>query len=130
MKAPTYIEKYLDLGYRNGLLEKGPVETLSQLWRKNGRDHQTPKDFADSLVREGLLTRFQADKLLAGLWRGFVIRGKYRLLERLGSGGMGEVYLCEHILMGRKVAPKILPGAQARDHAALARSAREARAVA
>ena len=35
--------------------------------------------------------------------------GKYKVLERLGSGGMGSVYLCEHKLMRRRVAVKVLP---------------------
>src|SRR5208283_3658889 len=81
-------------------------------------------------IRAGFLTNFQAEKLLTGRWRGFLISGKYRLLDRLGSGGMGAVYLCEHVLMGRRVALKVLPINQAEDPASLARFYREARAVA
>src|SRR5207248_8560853 len=50
--------------------------------------------------------------------------------QRLGSGGMGCVYLCEHVLMRRRVALKVLPLTQAKDPAALERFYREARAVA
>src|SRR5207247_1005688 len=99
-------------------------------WQGNNLIHETPREMADSLIREALLTHFQAEKLLAGRWRGFIISGKYRLLERLGAGGMGTVYLCEHILMGRKVALKVLPPQHAGDAASLARFHREARAVA
>jgi serine/threonine protein kinase len=130
MPAPTTISEFLTLGYRSGLLEKDPVESLLEAWRQDNRTHQTPRELADSLIREGLLTHFQAEKLVAGRWRGFIISGKYRLLERLGAGGMGAVYLCEHILMGRKVALKVLPVQQAEDAASLARFHREARAVA
>ncbi len=91
---------------------------------------QKPHQLAKALVRSGMLTNFQAEKLLSGRWRGFLISGKYRLLERLGAGGMGAVYLCEHILMGRRVALKVLPIAQAEDPASLARFYREAKAVA
>lgn len=39
----------------------------------------------------------------------------YRILRRLGAGGMGEVFLAEHLLMRRWVALKILPTAAAED---------------
>src|SRR5207244_7135225 len=79
------------------------------------------RQLADALVRDGLLTRFQAESLLVGKWRGFVISGKYRLLQKLGAGGMGSVYLCEHIRMRRRVALKVLPIRQGEDAAAVER---------
>ena len=84
---------------------------------------------AGILVRDGFLTQFQAEQILQGKWRRFTI-GKYKVLERLGSGGMGAVYLCEHKLMRRRVAVKVLPTAKAADPSALERFYREARAVA
>src|SRR5207253_4182503 len=106
------------------------LHTCQSNWDVSGTKPKSPKDLADALIKEGLLTHFQAEKLIAGRWRGFIIAGKYRLLERLGAGGMGAVYLCEHIKMGRRVALKILPLQQAEDQASLARFYREARAVA
>ena len=125
MPAPTTIDGFLELGYKSGLLQRDAAETVQA-----GAACQSPKELADALIRAGALTHFQAEKLLAGRWRGFMIAGKYRLLERLGCGGMGAVYLCEHMMMGRKVALKVLPVAQAEDPACLARFYREARAVA
>jgi len=128
MPAPTTVEDFLDFGFRSGLLKQTAVQTLQT--RLNGHSPTTPRALADACIEQGLLTSFQAEKLLAGRWRGFVIAEKYRLLERLGAGGMGAVYLCEHVHMGRHVALKVLPLAQAEDPASLARFYREARAVA
>jgi serine/threonine protein kinase len=130
MPGPTTIDGFLELGFKSGLLERESVQSCQSTWNRTGIDPRSPKELADALIREGMLTHFQAEKLIAGRWRGFLIKGKYRLLDRLGAGGMGAVYLCEHIHMGRKVALKILPPQQSEDPASRERFRREAIAVA
>jgi serine/threonine protein kinase len=63
------------------------------------------------------------------MWKRFHI-GKYKVLERIGAGGMGLVFLCEHQVMRRRVAVKVLPTVKAGENAARERFEREARVVA
>src|SRR5262249_48615572 len=56
--------------------------------------------------------------------------GPYQLKQRLGAGGMGEVYLAEHVLLKQPCAVKLIRPERAGDPAALARFEREVRATA
>jgi len=60
---------------------------------------------------------------------GTLIRGKYRIVRQLGRGGMGTVYLAEHILLGRQRALKFISSELSRDAAFLRRFRREAQAA-
>jgi serine/threonine protein phosphatase PrpC len=61
---------------------------------------------------------------------GSVLAGRYRVVRRLGTGAMGEVFLGEHLRMGRRDAIKLLRAGVARDPEAMARFTRGARNVA
>jgi serine/threonine-protein kinase len=56
--------------------------------------------------------------------------GRYRLKERIGSGGMGDVYMAEHRLMKRPCAIKVIRPEKSGDPKAIARFEREVRSTA
>ncbi len=129
MPAPANADELVDLIRKSGVVEDTRLNNyLNQLSSNSGIPADVSK-FAHVLVRDGILTYFQAEQFSLGKWKRFTI-GKYKVLERLGSGGMGQVFLCEHKLMRRKVAVKVLPTAKAEDSSSLERFYREARAVA
>src|SRR5438067_5590994 len=129
MPAPTSNDELLDLVRRSGVLEEKRLEAHLQKLHESNDLPAEPAKLAAAFVRDGLLTNFQSEQLMQGKWRRFAI-GKYKVLERLGSGGMGSVFLCEHKFMRRRVAIKVLPTAKADDPSSLERFYREARAVA
>ncbi len=57
---------------------------------------------------------------------GSIIDGKFRITKKLGEGGMGAVYLGEHVKMGRMSAIKVMSKSMANDPDAIARFNREA----
>jgi response regulator RpfG family c-di-GMP phosphodiesterase len=61
-----------------------------------------------ALVQAGLLTNYQVERVECGVTHGLVL-GNYRVLDAIGHGGMGVVFLAEHRLMKRQVAIKVLP---------------------
>ena len=130
MPAPATVPEFLDLVRKSGLLPDPTVDDVIDRHRAAGTLPQAIDPFAALLVREGLLTFFQAKQLKLGRYKRFTIGSKYRLLELIGAGGMGAVYLCEHTLMKRLVALKVLPVEKLEDPSNLERFHREARAVA
>lgn len=129
MAVPSTTQEFLGLICRSGLLDEPSLSRYFHERRVAPALAAPPERLSQLLVRDGLLTGFQAEQLLIGKWRGFSI-GRYKVLEPLGSGGMATVYLCEHVHMCRRVALKILPLSQAANPASVERFHREARAVA
>src|SRR5215475_9455325 len=129
MPSPTTVAEFVELVRKSGVVDEKRLDAHLEKLRAASALPAEPNRLAGVLVRDGVLTHFQATQFLQGKWRRFTI-GKYKVLEQLGSGGMGSVYLCEHMLMRRRVAVKVLPTAKAEDPAALERFYREARAVA
>ncbi|HWB14208.1 MAG TPA: family 16 glycoside hydrolase [Pirellulales bacterium] len=81
------------------------------------------------LYKQNLLTKFQAQQVAAGRTKSLVL-GNYVVLDKIGAGGMGQVFKAEHRRMRRVVAVKTLPASLTKDAAALARFQREVEAAA
>src|SRR5262245_12691060 len=105
MATPATSTEFLDLVRKSGVTDERRLDAY--LKRVGASLPSAPPALADQLVRDGILTHFQKEQLLQGKWKRFTI-GKYKILERLGAGGMGSVFLCEHKLMRRRVAVKVL----------------------
>ena len=124
MPAPTTADELLDLLQKSNLVEEPRLQAYVQKLRGAATFPADPNRLAQFLVRDALLSYFQAEQLLQGKYKRFTL-GKYKVLEKLGSGGMGTVFLCEHKLMRRRVAVKVLPVPKSEDRASLDRFYRE-----
>ncbi len=69
---------------------------------------QDAESLARELVRKKQLTRYQAEEVYRGKGKALVL-GNYVLMEKIGAGGMGQVFKACHRRMDRIVAIKLLP---------------------
>ncbi len=104
-------------------------DALAGFLTQSGTLPPTASDTATRLIQAGILTPFQARLILQGKHKGFKL-GPYRILNQIGAGGIGIVYLAEHAALRRRVALKVLPVKQARDQSNVDRFYKEARAAA
>ncbi len=125
--AKVETPRFLELVKQSRLVED---DVLGKCLAQFGADlPDDPEVLAEALIQADRLTRWQADNLLNGKHKGFWL-GSYRLLGKLGRGGMSTVYLAEHELMRRRAAIKVLPRRRVDDSSYLARFHREAQAAA
>ena len=71
-------------------------------------DAKTEAALDSAELAEMIDTNPELDSMPALLEEGRVIASRYRIIRHLGSGGMGNVYLAEHMAIGKKVAVKTL----------------------
>jgi serine/threonine protein kinase/Leucine-rich repeat (LRR) protein len=102
---------------------------LGQLTAGPANSATDPKALAGELLRRSWLTAYQLDQLFAGRGHELVLGG-YVLLERLGEGGMGQVFKARHHKLGQVVALKLIRPERLADPAALRRFRREIQAAA
>ncbi len=118
--------RLLDELRASGLLRPEQLEQLARLPEADARD---PRALARQVLQRGWLTRFQLTEVLHG--RGKELHfGAYILLDRLGEGGMGQVFKAQHQHMSRVVALKLIRKDRLSHPKAVRRFEREAQAAA
>ncbi|MBC8356823.1 MAG: Hsp70 family protein [Planctomycetes bacterium] len=87
------------------------------------------KMLATELVRRGQMTKYQVGRIATGRAKGLVL-GKYIIQDKIGEGGMGEVFVAEHRRMKRPVVVKVLPESAMASEDSVRRFQREVEAAA
>src|SRR6266700_8124791 len=118
-QEPNQLNAFLDETCAGDEVLRGKVEALLASHQLAGNFIETPvAGLAASIVENG-----QADLLV-----GHTI-GHYKISRRIGTGGMGDVYLANDMTAGRKAALKLLPERFTGDAERLKRVQREAHAL-
>jgi response regulator RpfG family c-di-GMP phosphodiesterase len=106
-------------------------ETLTEEVQERVHACVDRESLLSKLVEHRLITEYQAERIRNGKTHGLIL-GNHRVLDRLGSGGMGIVFRGEHLRLRRPVAIKVVPAFSDREDAgrALSRFYAEVRAVA
>ena len=125
MSAPR-TSAFLQNLRKSGLLDESQLQEIASWPSATAGDDRA---LAQELVDREFLSRFQAHLLLSGRTQGFVI-GPYTIVDRIGAGGMGQVYKAVHRHMLRTVALKVLTKSRRADPDAQSRFMREVRASA
>ncbi|MBW8769450.1 MAG: protein kinase [Gemmatimonadetes bacterium] len=124
MAAPPETDQPLDgsqLG--SGALAQQPTETspvaVLKVCPQCGTEYETAARFCPA---DGTALRPKGSDSLVGS----VLADRYHILKRIGEGGMGRVYLGEHVKMNRQCAIKVMSPALVNDAESASRFAREA----
>src|SRR5688572_19376220 len=119
------LETFVKQLTESGVLSAGKLENFIP-------PKASPKDaqeLARELVKSKQLTKYQAQEVYAGRAKSLIL-GNYTILDRIGAGGMGQVFKAHHRRMQRTVAIKMLPPSVTKDAMAVARFQREVIAAA
>src|SRR6266446_884645 len=117
---PGQLSAFLDKTCAGDEVLRGKVEALLASHQRAGNFIQTPVAALATRVIENRQTDLLIGQMI----------GHYKILKRIGAGGMGEVYLASDIIAGRKAALKLLPAHLTGDAERLNRFQQEAHAVA
>jgi serine/threonine-protein kinase len=92
---------------RSNLIDRGQLDQVVGEFL-NKHPGAEPPALAEYLISQGILTQFQADRLLQGKTQGFVL-GPFTLMDSLGTGSMGTVYKARSKNDNDWYAVKVLP---------------------
>lgn len=121
------IEELLQNLTQSGLLTDGEISTIHESIGSRKRVNSA-ESFARELVRQNHLTKLQAAAVLKGKTRNLVF-GEYVVLDKIGSGGMGQVFKARHKPTGKYVAVKVLSADAVKNRRLVERFKKEAKAV-
>jgi WD40 repeat protein len=119
-------DQLIDLLRQTGVLEPAQLGEVTGALRQRFRGAQ---GLARELLQRGWLTPYQVNHLLQGRTQEVALGG-YVLLDRLGEGGMGQVFKARHRRMGRLAALKIVRKERLANPDAVRRFRREIEAAA
>ena len=122
---PVALETFLSQLSDSGILSDQKLRAAAH--KKSG--HQDGESLAREMIKSGHLTKYQAEQILGGKGKNLCM-GQYVLLEKLGAGGMGQVYKAYHQAMERVVAIKVILAKGKIDEESVRRFEREVKAAA
>ena len=97
------VHSLLETIIQSQIVEPKHLEAISSLQPRSDE----PEQLALELINKGWLTSFQAEQLLQGKSQQLVL-GPYIVMDKLGEGGMGQVYKARHGGSGKICAIKVI----------------------
>ncbi len=122
------VEEFVKGLEQSGIISPGELQAVRDAFHLPTAE-QDAQELARALLRQKALTIYQVQECYAGKARDLVL-GNYTILDKIGQGGMGQVFKAHHRRMDRIVAIKMLPARVTNDHERAARFEREAKAAA
>lgn len=122
------LEQFVKQLTDSGLMSAAELEEIPAALPAD-RKPRDAQDLARELVRRKKLTKFQAEAVYQARSKSLVL-GNYVILDKIGAGGMGQVFKAQHRRMKRVVALKVLPPSVTKQPHAVQRFQREVEAAA